>query len=164
MNDVVDVLGGMNKEQAFHAAVGMFVVSWGDLEHGLDFLVLLIRRSFTARRHQKAPRQLSRKIDFIKERIDSLADSNKCTNLLDEIEALAETRHDLIHGAAMLRRFDRNKREATFVRLFSSYQRPDRTMTTAEIIGIAERVGRLGDRVWDMVETVASQLQPPQSN
>ena len=93
------------------------------------------------------------------------ADSNKCTNLLDEIEALAETRHDLIHGAAMIRRFDRNKpAAATFVRLFSSYQRLDRTMTTAEIIGIAERVGRLGDRVWDMVETVASQLQPPQSN
>jgi hypothetical protein len=155
----------MNKEQAFHAAVGMFVVSWGDLEHGLDFLVLLIRRSSPARRHQKAPRQLSGKIDFIKEQIDSLADSNECTNLLDEIETLAETRHDLIHGAAMIRRFDRNKPAvATFVRLFSRYQRPDRTMTTAEIIGIAERVGRLGDRVWNMVETVASQLQPPQSN
>jgi hypothetical protein len=39
-------------------------------------------------------------------------------------------------------------------------------MTTEEVIEIAERVGRLGDRVWDMIDGIvaASQFQPPQSN
>ena len=75
----------MNKEQAFHAAVGMFVISWGDMENGLDFLALLIRRHFPVRRHQKAPQKLCEKIDFIKKRVDSLADSNECINLLSAI-------------------------------------------------------------------------------
>jgi len=154
----------MNKEQAFYAAVGMFAISWGDMEYGLDLLAHLIRRLSPAQQSQKVPQQLCRKIDFIKERIDSLADVNECANLLDQIKTLAETRHDLIHGAAIIRRFDRNKpAKVTFNRLFSRRRRPDRTMITEEIIGIAERVGRLGDRVWDMVNVAASQ-QPPQSN
>jgi hypothetical protein len=157
----------MNKEQAFYAAVGTFVISWGDMEYGLNFLAHLIRRLSPVQRSQRVPQQLCRKIDFVKERIDALADANEWINLLDQIETIAETRHDLIHGAAIVRRFDRNKpAKVTFDRLFPSRRQPDRTMTTEEIIEIAERVGRLGDRVWDMIDGIvaASQFQPPQSN
>ncbi|MEZ5890490.1 MAG: hypothetical protein R3D52_09750 [Xanthobacteraceae bacterium] len=157
----------MNKEQAFHAAVGRFVISWGDMENGLDFLALLIRRHFPVRRHQKAPQKLCEKIDFLKKQVDSLADVNECANLLDQIKTLAKTRHDLIHGAAIIWRFDRNKpAKVTFDRFFSARRQPDRTITTEEIIEIAERVGCLGDRVWDMVDGIvaASQFQLPQSN
>jgi hypothetical protein len=77
----------MNKTHAFHAAVRQFVVSWADLEYGLDLLMLLTRA-----RGQKAPHQLSGKICFLRQQAEALPHLQEhkkpIVALLGEVERL----------------------------------------------------------------------------
>jgi hypothetical protein len=134
----------MNKVQAFHAAVGQFVVAWADLEQGLDFLVLLIART-PGQRLERAPHQLSAKISFIRRRLDVVAHLQEgktgIVAFLDEVQALGQTRHDLVHGAAN-QHFGRLSSKVTFTRLLQPPKelRPEATMSISEIVKIADRV------------------------
>jgi hypothetical protein len=148
----------MSKVQAFHAAVGQFIVAWADLEHGLDFLALLSARA-SGQPSGNMPHQLSRKICFIRQRVDAIAHLQEheagIIALLDEVQALCPTRHDFVHGAA-IQHFGRMSSNVTFTRLLRPRKqelRPETMVSIAEIVKVAERVHKLGNQVWDLLGT-----------
>jgi hypothetical protein len=148
----------MNKIQAFHAAVGQFVVAWADLEQGLDFLALFSART-PGPRSGKVPRQLAPKVCFIRQGVDAIPHLREhkvgIIALLDEVQSLGQTRHDFVHGAAM-RHFGRMSSHVTFTRLLQPPKqelRPEITVSIAEISKTADRVHELGNEVWDLLDS-----------
>jgi hypothetical protein len=159
----------MNKVQAFHAAVGRFIVAWADLEHGLDFLVLISARA-PGRLSGKVPHQLSGKISFIRERVDVIAHlqehKTEVIALLDDVQGLGQTRHDFVHGAA-IQHFSRMSSNVTFTRLLQppkQERRPDTMVSIAEIVKTADRVHELGNKVWDFLEVWGSKQIKPKTH
>ena len=159
----------MNKVQAFHAAVGQFIVAWADLEHGLDFLVLLSART-SGERSGKVPHQLSGKIFFIRKRVHAIPHLREheegLTALLDEVQGLGQTRHDFVHGAA-IQRFGRKLSNVTFTRLLQppkQERRPESMVSIAEIVQAADRVHELGNQIWDLLEGMASRQIKPKTD
>ena len=150
----------MNKVQAFHAALGEFIVLWAQLELGLDLLVLIARDTYARnQRPSKLPHQLSQKIRFIRRATDDLPswDAHRAVinTFLDEIEAVAPTRHDFVHGAMIEHHEKRNIMMVTIGRLLQPHNIQGRgsiKVTTTDVAKTANRIRELGDRTFDMAE------------
>jgi hypothetical protein len=152
----------MNKVEALHASLGRFLLAWADLEVGVDLLVLSLRQAMSSeQRKARLPHQLAAKIAFLRDRVEVLVEPPKRQNaikdLLLEVERLAVTRHDFVHGAAIDRRVGKVSATVTVARLLQPDGRPRRPpirVTTAQINETADRVYALGDRLFDVVQAV----------
>ena len=93
-------------DEAFFAAVGRLTLSWGHLGIALDAMVEIMYHGFGGREIEpEMPRQLQRKITFLRTAFKKLPLGQKAIQgylgLFDQIEAAAQTRHDMIHGAVV---------------------------------------------------------------
>lgn len=86
--------------------IGFVVVQWGHCEQSLELLVNTLFLQYGGNKlpkRNKMPRPLGAKISFVKEcaaRIPSLAPFRvEIETLVNDFEALTQTRHDLVHGA-----------------------------------------------------------------
>ncbi len=155
--------GNMRKARfkAFYAAIGRFVLSWADLEIGLDLLVLIMRSMEEDHHDKKLPHNLEPKIAFVRCRADKLkslnAQRSDIIKILDEIASLADTRHAFVHGAVIKSYVERSAISATITRLLQPKNRPRRKpvkVTTAEINKISNSVRALSERLLDMAEAI----------
>ena len=142
--------------QSLYAAVGRFVLTWADVETYLDLLVLKLRQP-TVRR---LSHQLSEKIEFVRTAIqsESAAPCAKDTrSLIDEIERLAETRHDYIHGSRIGHSIEQSVLSVTLGRLLQPPKKPRRKpvhVTAPEIEKTADHLYDLGGNMLDLLERI----------
>ncbi|TCV85081.1 MULTISPECIES: hypothetical protein [Methylomonas] len=95
-----------DEENALYSQIGFVVVQWGHCEQSLELLVKTLFLQYGGNKlpkRKRIPKQLSEKIAFVKEctsLIPSLAPfRNEIQAVIDNFEALTQTRHDLVHGA-----------------------------------------------------------------
>lgn len=141
------------KLDALYAAIGRFVLTWADVETYLDLLVLKLRTGL----QDEMPHQLARKIKFARKRLQSLhiPAAGVGLHLLEEIEQLADTRHDYIHGARIGHSFRESKLTVTLGRLLQPPSRPRRKpvkMTAQEIEKTTDRLYDIGGEMLDVLE------------
>jgi hypothetical protein len=158
----------VNKIDAFHAAVGRFVIEWNSLELCLDLLVLSARHP----RSGRLGHQLKDKLVFLKtcanRRPDLAPHATSLGELADEICALSTQRHDYLHGAVI--DFTKQTRPlvVTMGRMLQPRGKPPGStrrapvkVTTRLLKTAADRARQLGDRVLDLADVIN---QLPQSN
>jgi hypothetical protein len=86
-------------------AIGSFSLNWSVLEMGWDYLAALVWHQFEGGKtvERESPKMISRKLSFLRTCTKKLPGfallSNYVTPLLDETEALLETRTHIAHGA-----------------------------------------------------------------
>jgi hypothetical protein len=77
------------KIEAYYTALGRFVTVWAEVEQYLDLLVIILAKP-------DVPHQLSEKIAIIRRKLPS---ASAILLLISDIGALADTRHDYVHGS-----------------------------------------------------------------
>lgn len=148
----------MAKLDEFYKAVGRFVITWAELELYLDLLLLVIRKQLDQdTREASVPHQLSAKVRFIRRSLNAHAvatdQRDALISLLDEIDSLADTRHDFVHGALIHGRLlRRGQRTLTFGRLLQPAGRPRRSPVRVT----ATHVNEVSDRLWEMSDELLS--------
>ena len=85
-------------------AIGMFSISWSQMEMAMDFWVLLVFHHFGGKQlRRNCPKPISAKLEHIRqviEKSESFAPwARRATELLDSVDGLVNNRHNLIHGA-----------------------------------------------------------------
>lgn len=159
----------MSTIKEFEATIGRFVLAWADMELGLDLLALSVRLiAAPAERKQKLPSQLSTKIEFIRKETrkhSSLGARQAVIDcLLNEIEALSETRHDFVHGAVIDHYLSRSEITVTMARLLQPNKGPRRApvkVTNDEIEKTSNRIHTLSESLLDLVEALNAELVRP---
>lgn len=156
----------MNKTQAFDAALGRFVRVWADLEVGLDLLALSLREKIAPDRRRKISHQLSGKIEFVRQQTELLDPVQRwkpvIITLLDEIDAVSETRHDFVHGAIFRSHIGKPYVTVMMARILqppSRKRRPPVNVTTKQLTETADFVFGLGDRMFDLVQALDREEQ-----
>jgi hypothetical protein len=149
------------KIKAFHEAIGRFVLSWADLEVGLDLLVLTTRLMQETSHRETPPHELRQKIKFVRCKANELeslnAQRSTIIKILAEIDSLAETRHDFVHGAVIGSYVERSTISVTLARLLQPRKHQRRKpikITTAEINEKSNLVRAISDRLLDVVEAI----------
>ncbi len=141
-------------DEAFFAAVGRLTLSWGHLGIALDSMVEIMYHGFGGREIEpEMPRQLQRKITFLRKAFKKLPIGQKAIQgylaLFDQIEAAAQTRHDIIHGAVI--EYAERSGEATMVRVTRHGERVTKKrfkVTTRSIFKAAIDAQKLGSKVF----------------
>ncbi len=148
----------MRATDAFYLALGRFVLSWSELEMGLDVLVL-IARGLTGRR-DSVPHQLSGKLRFIEQRLSAFSDAHRdaLTPLLTEIDGLTATRHDFVHGATFGFEPDRKGLVMTLWRLLQprGQRREPIKVTARQVEKVADRVREITDELLDLAASASA--------
>ena len=147
------------EDEEFFAAIGRLTISWAQIELGLDCTVNIIHQFLNGKTiDPKAPRtSLYRKTRYIRKWIKTLPESittgaaifvEAAPRLMDQIDAAAEKRHDLIHGVVI--KHEEGSGEADMARLIHSATKPIErkyfTVTTTQILQQAVDAGKLGHR------------------
>jgi hypothetical protein len=141
------------EDEEFFGAIGRLTISWAQIELGLDCAIDIIHRFLGGQKiDATAPRtSLYRKTNYIRKWAKTAPEPTfRCAVfvLLTEIEAAAETRHDLIHGVII--EHEEGTGEANMVRLIHSATKPiDKKyykVTTVQILRAAVHAGKLGGR------------------
>jgi hypothetical protein len=148
-----------SKRNAFYAAIGRFVLTWAEVETYLDLLVLKLHHPSDDVSHQ-----LSAKIKFVRKtlRSESVPASANILRVISEIEQLADTRHDYVHGARIKLSFERSVLSITLGRLLqprSQSRRRPVQVTAAEIEKVSDRLYELGGELLDVLESLVTPLQ-----
>ncbi|MGA3302794.1 MAG: hypothetical protein ABSC72_05840 [Methylovirgula sp.] len=149
----------MRKVEAFQLALGRFVLEWSGMEFSLDLLVLASWKLQTPKR-AKPPHNLSGKLDAIREvaRGEKLASfALAIDGIAREIEAMADERHDYIHGASVQMFEAERPFSVSLGRLLQPRNRPRRRpvkVTAADLNKAANRARSIGDRTLDLAESV----------
>ena len=99
-------MGNDEEQNALYSQVGFIVINWGHCEQSLELLINTLHRQFGGDKlpkRKKMPRQLSSKLDFVKECVLGIPVlspyKDELDNLVRDFEAVKQTRHDLMHGA-----------------------------------------------------------------
>lgn len=87
-------------------AIGFIVINWALAEQSLDLLVETIHRECAGKDIERnLPRAFSHKVRFLRKMFDKSVAlqtfAEEGMKLLDRMESLAETRHDLVHGVVV---------------------------------------------------------------
>ena len=90
-------------DEGLFAAIGRLTISWAHLEFSLDCIVEIIHWGFGGKDIEpEIPRALQRKISYLRAAFKQIPlppdAAQGYQNLFDQIEAAAQTRHDVIHG------------------------------------------------------------------
>jgi len=158
-----------NKIREFHAAIGRFVLTWAEVEFGLDLLVIIMHR--LSRRSGSTPsHELSAKINLIRSKTNALpclSDYRPAINgLINEIKSLSDTRHDYVHGAAVQHAIERSTLVVTMGRLLQPPKKPRRKpirVTASLVTQTSDRLRAIGDQLLDLAETI-NRIDRPQLN
>jgi hypothetical protein len=141
------------EDQEFFAAIGRLTISWAQIELGLDCAIDIIHRFLGGKQiDPEAPRtSLSRKLNYIRKWAKTSPEPtfrDAVQKLMNDIEAAAEARHDLIHGIIIEQ--EEGSGEAKMVRLLHRAARPPGKkyyeVTTVQILRAAVAAGKLGGR------------------
>jgi len=93
---------GSDLESLF-SAVGFIVIQWGQAEQSLDLIVSTLSHAYRGQKARRLPVMLETKITFLRNCISSTPElANVVTDfeaMLQDFEALAPMRNDLVHGA-----------------------------------------------------------------
>jgi hypothetical protein len=148
------------KIEAFHAAIGRFMLTWASVEVGLDLLVIILSRKSTER--LKPPHQLNEKLKLIRRETRALAATYRVeiVRLLVEIDALSATRHDYVHGAVIGQAIERSILTITMARLLQPPKPPRRKpvkITAAQIVDTSNRLHEIGGRLLDLADVMNKQ-------
>jgi len=99
-------MGNEEEQNALYSQVGFIVINWGHCEQSLELLINTLHRQFGGDKlpkRKKMPRQLSSKLDFVKECTLSISalspHKDELDKLVHDFKAIKEIRHGLIHGA-----------------------------------------------------------------
>jgi hypothetical protein len=148
------------KIREFHAALGRFVLAWADLEFGLDTLVVETQRLCALEmRPKELDHRLAAKLKFIRNKVNTVdalkPRESEITLLLNEIEALADTRHDFVHGTALQHRIGKESVTVLMGRWLQPEPRRDPVkVTTKQINETADKIGGLSSRMDDLLEAL----------
>lgn len=86
----------------FYTAIGVTSTLWAHLEASLDFSILIIFNKVGRSGHNKLPRSLSSKLDFLSHSAKGLPALATFADRIHEscakISKSSESRHDLVHG------------------------------------------------------------------
>jgi hypothetical protein len=160
------------EDEAFFAAIGRLSISWAHLEFGIDVTISIARllRPPTP----IVPRTgLSRKLAYLRR---WLRDNNEPTfripveQLLSEIEAAAEQRHDIIHGVVL--GYAEGSGMAQMARIIGEqadpYRKKTYSVTTIDVLKsanaankLATRTLNLGTRLQDGLAALIKELNQP---
>jgi hypothetical protein len=144
-----------SKIRSFHAAIGRFVLTWAEVETYLDLLVLKLRKP-----DQKLPHQLAGKIQFIRAALQTERGrgyEKEASKMIDEIEGLADTRHDYVHGSRIGFSVERSVLHVKLGRLLQPTSKPRRKavqVTAAEIENTTSRLYEVGGELLDLLESM----------
>ena len=146
------------EDENFFGAVGRLVISWGHLEFSLDCMVEIIHIGFGgAEIEPEIPRTLQRKIRFLRtafKRMPLPQDAIQgYTALFGDIEAAAQTRHDIVHGIVI--EHIEQSGEATMVRALRNkrgVEKRENKFTTKDILDAAVNVQRLSSKTFYWLE------------
>jgi hypothetical protein len=138
------------EDEELFGAIGRFVISWAHLELGLDCMVQASHVALGGKEIERnAPRALNRKLGYLRAVFKRLTVPEKAVQphleLLDQIEAASETRHDIVHGATI--EMVERSGEVTLLRLLrkgDDLTQHKRSLTTEDILKAANEVQRLG--------------------
>jgi hypothetical protein len=142
------------KVETYYIALGRFVTVWADVEVFLDLLVLILRKD-----ERKLPHQLSRKIAFINRqlKVSQSPHATAIMRLVGEIDGLADTRHDYVHGSMIVHTVTRSNLTVTLARLLQPQKqsrRPPAKVTAEQITDTADRLYKIGDELLELVAAV----------
>jgi hypothetical protein len=148
------------KIDAFHAAIGRFALTWAEVETYLDLLVLKLRKPPKGVSHQ-----LSAKIKFVRDALkdESAPFAKTALRVIAEIEKLADTRHDYIHGGRIGHSVERHTLSMTLGRLLQPRwqdHRPPVRVTAADVEKVTDRLYEIGGELLDLLETLVTPTKP----
>jgi hypothetical protein len=140
------------KIDALYRALGRFILTWAEVELYLDLLVLVLRDG-----EKTLPHTLGSKIKFARKNLQPLKSSHAKVSLrlIGEIEQLANTRHDYIHGARIGFVLSRSELSVTLGRFLQPPSLPRRTpikVTAANIEETSNRLYAIGGELLDALD------------
>lgn len=134
-------------ERDFFAAVGLYTILWAQLEAGLDFIATIVHQPLGGDQIEpELPRALQRKLDYLRKAFQRLAPlapyQQRAVDLVANIIAASETRHDLIHGCLVSRPVGQTVEAEMFRLLWEKTHYREKTLTigTGDIIAASNRV------------------------
>ena len=144
-----------SKLEQFYIAMGRFVIAWADMELCLDLVVLNGRNL-----KSPLPHQFSDKTKFVREILIPVLSPTHATSVLrltNEIDDLAPTRHDYVHGAVIGHDIARSKLTVSLARMLQPSKKPRRKttkVTAPELLAIAGRLREIADKLLDLAEAI----------
>ena len=148
------------KVDALYTAIGKFVVAWATMEVCIDTSMLL-----THSPKPKLAHQLSEKTKLVRQRlIPQLSEplARETLRLVDEIDALADTRYDYVHGAIIGHTFKRSNLTVTLGRLLKppkNAARPSAKVTALQISRTADRLLEIYGQMLDLAGNIIEDHQ-----
>jgi hypothetical protein len=150
------------KMEAIYAALGRFVLAWADLESGIDLLFLNLRlRLPKGEEYYKPEFQLSAKIKIIRRFLPKLRLKRGrdaiIADVLVDVELIANTRHEYVHGAMIGRDVEATPATATLSRILTPGGRIQApvTVTAKKIRDTARDVRKIaGTAKWRLFPTL----------
>jgi hypothetical protein len=144
----------------FHAAIGRFVLTWGEVETYLDLLVLKLRKP-----SKEVSHQLSAKIKFVRDALkgESAPYAKTTLALIAEIEKLADTRHDYVHGSRIRHSVERHTLSMTLGRLLQPRWQKRRMpvrVTAADVEKVTDRLYEIAGELLDLLEALVTTPKP----
>ena len=147
------------KMEAIYAALGRFVLAWADLESGIDLLFLNLRlRLPKSEEYYKPEFQLSAKIKIVRRFLPKPLRLKRgraamIADVLVDVESVANTRHEYVHGAMIGRDVEATPATATLSRVLTPGGRiqAPATVTAKKIRDTARDVRKIADRLWDLI-------------
>jgi hypothetical protein len=143
------------EDEEFFGALGRLTISWARIELGLDCAVDVVHHVLGGQKiSSTAPKtSLYRKIEYLRRWAKTVPEPtfrDATPALLAEIEAAAETRHDMIHGVII--KMERGTGEAEMARIIHSrniskpFEKKYFRVTTLDILRAAVAADKLGNR------------------
>jgi hypothetical protein len=153
------------EDETFFGAIGRLAISWGMVEAGIDYAVLIIHGPLDgANMEADRPRALKRKLKFLKRTSKELAVLNPFTertaDLADRIAAASEARHDIIHGT-VIEHIERSG-EAKLMRLIHDDPVPRGkriNVTTNSILEEASKANKLAAEMLNLASDLLALIE-----
>jgi hypothetical protein len=162
-------------DEEFFGAIGRLTISWGHLELGLDGMVEILYKGCEGNRIEaEVPQALQRKITFLRKVFKTLPIGEvallEYLNVLDRIQAAAQSRHDVIHGIVV--EHAEHSGEATIVRITRNKGQITKRkvkITTLSILKAAREAQKLSRitlgwmvKIHQLIHELAQQQKSPQ--
>lgn len=155
---------GSDDEKLF-CAIGFIVVQWGHCEQCLDLMVASIYPCLDKNyEKKKRPKMLDVKIEKLKKWVEEVewlsSIKDETTQVLNTFSKLANTRHDLIHGAIASMEMQEGAFELIKLEHInnehhiktSTLRDCDFQFLRRELLRLGEEAGRLSRQTWDIVQ------------
>jgi len=145
------------KIEAYYIALGRFVTEWAEVEQYLDLLVIILAKP-------DLPHQLSGKISVIRRKLGASQSphASAILHLVNEIDALADTRHDYVHGSMIGHMVTRSNLTVTLARLLQPQKKTRRkpaNVTAEQITDTADKLYKIGGELLELVAALNAEYR-----